>query len=137
MIRVVLDTNVVVSAMLKTGGISSGIVKAGFAGHFQWVVSEALVREYQEVLFRPRFKLDREEIEDLIRSIRTSVIIAVPVEVLSLAKDPDDNKVIECAAAGMAEYLVTGNLRHFPAEFRGCRTVSPRTFLTILSASFG
>jgi uncharacterized protein len=136
MIRAVLDTNVVVSAMLKAGGTSSRIVKAGVAGHFQWVVSEALLREYQEVLFRPRFKLDPGNVEDLMKFIRASVIITFPVENLTLAKDPDDNKVIECAAEGRAEYVVTGNLRHFPAEFRGFRTVSPRNFLTILSGSF-
>ena len=50
-----------------------------------------------------------------------------------LKDDPDDNMVLACAAEGMATYLVTGNIKHFPfADYKGIKVVTPREFLSFL-----
>jgi len=52
-----------------------------------------------------------------------------------VASDPDDDKVIECAVEAQADYIVTGNMRHFPERVRGVVTPGPRAFLDVLSRS--
>lgn len=133
MIRAVLDTNVVVSASLTAAGSSAQILKAGFAGYFEWFVSEELLDEYHEVLVRPHLKLNHKEVSQVLELIRQTATLVTPDERFSVASDPDDDKVIECAVEAQADHIVTGNLRHFPARVRGIAAVGPRTFLEILS----
>jgi predicted nucleic acid-binding protein len=60
--------------------------------------------------------------------------VVVPKKKLDVAIDPDDNKVVECALEARADYIVTGNIRHFPSRFQDIRIVLPRQFLTLLAA---
>jgi len=133
MIRAVLDTNVVVSASLTAAGPSAQILKAGFAGYFDWFASEELLDEYHEVLLRPRLKLNRKEVLQVLELIRQTATLVIPGERFSVASDPDDDRVIECAVEAQADYIVTGNLRHFPANVRGIVALRPRGFLEVLS----
>jgi predicted nucleic acid-binding protein len=52
-----------------------------------------------------------------------------------VTRDPDDNMVLECALSGRADYVVTGNTRDFPQQFRGIYVVPPRHFVVVLAAS--
>ncbi|PYU17735.1 MAG: hypothetical protein DMG32_27420 [Acidobacteria bacterium] len=61
----------------------------------------------------------------------------MPKRKLNVSRDPDDNKVVECALEARADYIVTGNIRHFPSRFQDIRIVLPRRFLTVVAAQPG
>jgi putative PIN family toxin of toxin-antitoxin system len=86
-------------------------------------------------LKRPRFGLDAREIAKSLRFIRNATIRVTPRKQLIVTRDPDDNKVLECALEARADYVVTGNTRDFPAQFQDIRIISPRSFLTILASA--
>ena len=135
MTRAVLDTNVVVSAHLRRDGLQAIILGLAISRYFRCFVSEELLVEYQGVLLRPRFKLEARDVLRSMREIRKTLTLVSPKKVLDITSDPDDNHVVECALEARADYVVTGNLRHFPPKFRDNRFVSPRDFLTLLALS--
>lgn len=134
MIRAVLDTNVVVSAHLNSEGREALILELAMAGYFRCFVSEALLEEYEGVLRRPRFGFDSRQVAHAMRALRKTVSLVRPRRRLDVTKDPDDNKVVECALEARADYIVTGNARHFPRQYQDIRIVLPRQFVTILAA---
>jgi len=101
---------------------------------FRWYVSELLLEEYGEVLARARFGLDQRRIAKFMLRVRKMAIVVVPRRRLKVTIDSDDNKVMECALEARADYVVTGNVRHFPARFHEVRIVRPQQFLTVLAA---
>ncbi|HQW88991.1 MAG TPA: putative toxin-antitoxin system toxin component, PIN family [Nitrospira sp.] len=110
MIRAVLDTNVVVSALLFSGP-PSRLISAWQSGRLRLVVSAPILDEYIRVLAYPKFKLTNTEIrglleEELIPFIET--VTAVPTNIPDL-RDPDDAKFITCAVAAGVRWLVRGD----------------------------
>ena len=110
MIRAVLDTNVVVSALLFSGP-PSRLISAWQSGRLRLVVSAPILDEYIRVLAYPKFKLTNTEIrwlleEELIPFIET--VTAVPTNIPDL-RDPDDAKFITCAVAAGVRWLVSGD----------------------------
>lgn len=110
MIRAVLDTNVVVSALLFSGP-PSRLISAWQSGRLRLVVSAPILDEYIRVLAYPKFKLTNTEIrglleEELIPFMET--VTAVPTNVPDL-RDPDDAKFITCAVAAGVRWLVRGD----------------------------
>ena len=110
MIRAVLDTNVVISALLFSGP-PSRLVSAWQSGRLRPVVSAPILDEYIRVLAYPKFKLTNTEIrglleEELIPFIET--VTAVPTNIPDL-RDPDDAKFITCAVAAGVRWLVSGD----------------------------
>jgi uncharacterized protein len=67
--------------------------------------------------------------------MREAAILVAPRKRLDVTRDPDDNKVLECALEARADYVVTGNARDFPARFQDIRIISPRRFLTLLASA--
>ncbi|HUL16294.1 MAG TPA: putative toxin-antitoxin system toxin component, PIN family [Terriglobales bacterium] len=134
MVRAVLDTNVVVSAHLKPEGTQALILDLALSRYFRCFVSEALLQEYEGVLLRPRFGLPAGEIFRSLRKLRVVMTLVAPKKLLEVAADPDDNKVVECALEARADFVVTGNLAHFPKRFQDIRFILPRDFLTILAS---
>jgi len=132
-VRAILDTNVVVSALLKIGGLEALILDLALSARYDLAVSTALLSEYSEVLQRPRFGLDPRKVAGSLRRIRAAALHVEPRIEVHAARDPDDNMVLECALAGRADYLVTGNTRHFPNEFQGTSIIHPRRFLVLLA----
>ena len=126
--RVVLDTNVLISACLKPEGLEARIVAMALDGLIVVCVTDEVWAEYLEVLFRSKFRAFRERAELLLRAFGTRVFRTVAAERISAAGDEDDNRFLECAAAAGAEYLVTGNLRHYPAEWKSVRVLNARAF---------
>lgn len=137
MISAVLDTNIIVSAHLVREGRQALILELGLGRAFDWVASAVLLAEYEEVLRRPRFRIEPSRISQSLAAIRSVVRLVTPPQRLRVTSDPDDDMVLECALEGSADYVVTGNLRHFPTSFRGVRVISPRTFLLILAGQVG
>ena len=133
MIRVVVDTNVVVSALL-VGGLPQAIFNLAVSGNVQWFASEPILAEYAEVLQRPRFAINSTKLADVMMRIRGSVSLVVPIIGIDATTDPDDNIFLECAQASDADYLVTGNLRHFPRVWQKTQIVTPREFIDAWTA---
>ena len=70
-----------------------------------------------------------------LRLMRRAAILVVPRKRLEVTRDPDDNKVLECALEARADYVVTGNTRDFPSRFQDIRIIPPRAFLTFLASA--
>ena len=135
MLRVVLDTNVIVSALLRQKGAPSAILDAATSKQFRCYVSESLLDEYREALTRGYLGLNQRRAAKFIADFRDVAIFVVPGKKLAVARDPDDDRVMECALEAGADFIVTGNTRDFPAHFHGVRVVTPRDFLFVLGSS--
>ncbi len=118
MIRVVLDTNALVSASIKDTGAEASVLDLIITRHLMLFVSEPILEEYEAVLLRPKFHLDPDLIENLMRLILSVSTIVKPARTLSISSDEDDNRFLECAEKAQADYLITGNKRHFPKSWR-------------------
>lgn len=132
-LKVVVDTNVGVSAHLSGEGYPSFVVDLCLSSRMQWFVSAAILEEYSEVLRRRRFRIDSKLVASSLHLIRERAKIAKPRQVLTVCSDADDNKFLECAMEVRADYLITGNKRHFPARLGPTRVVSPRELVEIIT----
>jgi len=136
-IRVVLDTNVVVSALLKPGSIPSSILQLCLAdAGFELAASQSLLGEYEEVLRRPAFAFTPGLVDRLMELIRQKSIAVSPApSLVALVTHAADAMVLECAIAAAADFLVTGNRSHFVGDRHGpTRIVTPAQFLELLLA---
>lgn len=129
MIRVVVDTNVVVSANLRDEGFSAFILDLAANRKIMMFVSEQILQEYEEVLLRPRLKLDRTRVRVALAVIRRTSKLIKPSRTLAISSDEPDNRFYECAAAAKAHFLITGNTKHFPMRHKFTQVVTPRDFI--------
>ena len=129
----VIDTNVLVSAMLKFQSVPGKIANEALLGDLIPLLSDEIIAEYREVLARPKFKFDQSTVEILIDGIvdRGIFVDAVPVE--EIIPDPKDIVFYEVVMEGRKEhddtYLVTGNTKHFPTK---SYIVTPKEMLEIM-----
>ncbi len=111
--RIVLDTNVLVSAMLTGGGTADFALQLVLQGTVVLLADSRILAEYDEVTARPQFKFDDKE-RRLLLGILTDLAEPVVARPLRLAlPDPDDRVFVEVAIAGGADAIITGNLKHF------------------------
>ncbi|MFQ5846184.1 MAG: putative toxin-antitoxin system toxin component, PIN family [Candidatus Methylomirabilales bacterium] len=108
--RVVLDTNTFISALLFSG-TASRVVPLWQSRSITLLISKAILQEYLRALAYPKFRLSDQEIrgvieEKLLPSVET---VQVKKHLTVVLRDPEDNKFLECAVAGRAKYLVTGD----------------------------
>ncbi len=131
MLKVVLDTNVLVSALLKDRGLPAFILALVRRKRVVLCLSEDILEEYEEVLKRERFRAIRDEALSMIAALRKEASWIKPkIRFDDIAGDPDDNKFLDCAYSAQADYLITGNTKHFPIkEFHRTRIVNPREFI--------
>ncbi len=129
----VIDTNVLVSAMLKFQSVPGQIANEALLGNLIPLLCDEIVAEYREVLARPKFKFDQKMVDVLIDGIidRGIFVDAVPVE--EIIPDPKDIVFYEVVMEGRREhdetYLVTGNIKHFPVK---SFVVTPKEMLDIM-----
>lgn len=128
--RVVLDTNVLVSAVL--GGRTAPVLAHWRAGLFTLVVTDAIVREYLTVLRRPKFGLPAEVVDDIAGYVFRKAEFVTPMEPLTvIVADPTDDRFLEAAVAGEAEIIVSGNIHLLDLKtFRQVSIVTVREFLS-------
>ena len=132
MIRVVLDTNVIVSAFLTERGLEAKVLRLVLTGRLALYVSEPMLAEYEGVLHREEFQADPGRVEYFLSQLREACVHVQPDRRLSVSADPADNRFLECAEAASADFLVTGNKRHFPKQWKKTKVVNAREFLEII-----
>lgn len=130
----VLDTNVVVSALLRPAGPPAAVVDLGFSRVFRWYITQLILAEYRIVLARKRLAIDARKAANFFADLEETAIEVTPARRLNECTDANDNKFLECALAARADFVVTGNTRHFPTRFQDIRIALPRQFLTVLAA---
>ena len=130
--RLVLDTNVVLSAVLKPDGLQRLIFQVALSPFCEVFVSAPIVAEYEDVLSRKKFKLQADEVKAVMRLIKTKAVLVVPKSRVMVAHDPDDNMFLECAEEAKANYLITGNKKHFPAKWKQTKVVSGREIMDLM-----
>jgi len=130
---IAVDTNILVSAALKPEGLQRTVLLLAITKPARLYVSAAFFAECRDVLARQEFKIRkglRQEFLDLIKNHARTVS---PTRPLHVAKDPDDNKFLECADTARADYLVTGNQRHFPKFWKKTKVITSREFISIVA----
>jgi uncharacterized protein len=136
MTRLVLDTNVLVSANLNDEGLEALIVSLALNRKLELCVSPPILEEYERVLLYPRLKFDPTEISHFLDRLRQSSTVINPTQQVSESPDEADNRFLECAEAAGADFLVTGNKRHFPESWNRTRVVNARELLGLVGSSF-
>ena len=129
--RVVLDTNAVISALLFSG-VSSRLVSLWQNGSITPLLSREIVDEYLRVLSYPKFELSEEEIKELIQEeiLPFAEVIKPKRRLRVIRRDPSDNKFLECAVAGKASVIISGDKDLLSlGSFRRIRVQSPAQFL--------
>ncbi len=132
MIRIVIDTNIIVSALLRPLGAPAQVFSLVVGGAVQLCVTGTVYGEYEEVIRRPRFRRDEKIITAALATIREKALWVRPTQLVRVCTDPDDDIFLECAQAGKAAYLVTGNLKDFPGSWLDTQVITARHFLNII-----
>jgi uncharacterized protein len=132
-LRLVIDTNVLVSAVLKPDGLQRTVFLLATAKPARWYVSGPIMEEYAAVLARPELKIRKSLRLQFIQLIKNHTHSVTPSRLPQLTTDPDDNIFLECADAARADYLVTGNQRHFPRFWKKTKIIDSREFLDIVA----
>lgn len=128
----VIDTNVLVSAMLKWQSVPGTVMSLVFDGPVIPVFNEEILNEYKTVLSRPKFHLDEKDVNIILAGITKKGILLNSDKIDIELPDPKDvvfyEVVLEKKKSDDA-YLITGNIKHFPAE---PFIVTPREFIDII-----
>lgn len=136
MLRVVVDTNVLVSGVLNPHGAPGRVIEAMLVTRFQLLIDDRIMAEYRRVLLRPRFGFPQDAIEALLGFIDDAGehLLAAPARVA--LPDASDLPFLEVAIEGQADALVTGNRKHF-RPLRGQHSIhvqSPASFVAMLTS---
>jgi uncharacterized protein len=132
-LRLVIDTNILVSAALKPDGLQRTVFLLAITRPARLYVSEAIFAEYREVLSRRELRIRKGFRRQLLQLIRNHSHFVNVSHTLQVTKDPDDNRFLECADAARADFLVTGNLRHFPRFWKKTKVITSREFISIVA----
>jgi putative PIN family toxin of toxin-antitoxin system len=136
--KVILDTNIIISAAHNPAGKPALVLAIALSQKPELVsmyISQEVWAEYQEVITRDKFKyFNQRHVKALLSQIKKHAKMLKPsVPIIAIKIDPADNRILECALAAVADYLITGNIKHFPfKKFQSTRIVSPQEFLVIL-----
>lgn len=130
--RVVFDTNIFVSAFVIPGRQAEAALLKAVEGEAQLVVSRAIIHELLDVLAR-KFGRDPEELAHIAVFVAELADVVQPRRKLGVLRDDADNRILECALAGRADVIVTGDRAMLKlGEYQGVRIVTLREFLQIL-----
>lgn len=132
-LRLVLDTNIIVSAALKPDGPERTVFPLAITKPARLYVSVEVFSEYKTVLARPELNIRKGLQQQFLQLIKNRSRPISPRKRLSIAADPADNIFLECAEAARADYLVTGNRRHFPKFWRSTKVINSRELVAIVA----
>ena len=131
--RIVFDTNIVVSAMLSPSGTAADGLRLALNRYIQFCASEVIFEEYEEVLRRPKFRRPPQVVSALMKAVRAVAELVKPTATLTVSADDADNRFLECAEAAKADYIVTGNIQHFPAAWGRTRVITARQLVELVT----
>ncbi len=121
--KVIFDTNVVISAALKDRLPETVILFVTEHADFEWIASAEIVAEYEEVLRRPKFKLPEAIIQRWLGALRQFVTLIEVERAVEFPRDAKDAKFLSCALSASAHYLVTGDKDFEEAQKLGSTTI--------------
>jgi putative PIN family toxin of toxin-antitoxin system len=132
-LRLVIDTNVLISAAIKPAGLQRTVLLLAITKPARLYVSRPILEEYSEVLARPELWIRKGLRQQLLQMIKNRCYTVAPTRRLEVTSDPDDNIFVECADAARADYLVTGNTKHFPRFWKKTKAITPREFISLVA----
>lgn len=134
MFKVVLDTNVLISAILF-GGNPRQILEKAIRGGIRLCLSGPILDELSGVLRRPKFDYSPERVQIILTELTGIADFVNPSETIPLVlEDPDDNKILECAVEAKANHIITGDSHLLKlSRYRDIEIVNALTFLEKLS----
>ena len=130
-LRLVLDTNILVSAALKSESLQRTTLNLALTSPARLYVSPTILAEYRYVLSRPEFNIRKGARLQLLQLVRNRSHVVNPSQRLDVCSDPDDNRFLEAADRAGADYLITGNQRHFPTFWKKTKVITSREFITL------
>ena len=132
-LRLALDTNVVVSATLKPEGLERVSLVFALSAPARLYVSPDILEEYERVLSKPQLKLSPPRIGQVMNLVKSRAVLVRPSQEFQVTLDPDDNAFLDCADEARADYLITGNKRHFPRFWKSTKNVNAREMLDLIA----
>ena len=137
MTRVVLDSNVLVSALISPGGVPARVLDLWRGDQFVLLVSEPILDELARVLAQPklrRYGLSASRVARVMRCLRQfAIVVEADPGVGEVVRDQDDQKFVDCAVVGRADYLVTGDQDLLSlGRHAGIAIVSPAAFVSAM-----
>ena len=132
-LRIVIDTNIVVSAALRPYGLQRTVFLLALRKPARMYISQEILAEYRNVMARPALKITKGRQQQLLQLVRNRVQVVHPRYKVEVTIDPEDNKFLECADAARADYLITGNQRHFPQFWKNTKVITSREFVSLIA----
>jgi len=130
-LRLVLDTNIIVSAALNPFGLPRTVLLIALTRPARLYISAPILDEYRDVLSRPELQIRKPLRQQFLDLLRNRAHLIFPNRRIQAASDPCDNIFLECADDARADYLITGNPRHFPPFWKQSKIITPRQFITL------
>jgi uncharacterized protein len=130
-LRMVVDTNVLISAALKPAGLQRTVLLLAITKPARLYVSRPILIECAAVLARPELRIRKGLRQQLLQLIKNHSYVVTPSRRLDVTSDPDENIFLECADSAAADYLVTGNQRDFPRFWKKTKVITPREFIDL------
>jgi len=135
--RAVVDTGILVRALIKPQGTVGPVISRLRDGDYTLITSQSLLEELSDVLNRPRIRdkyhLGNEDIEAVLALILLRSEVVTPERHITVCRDAEDNQVLEAAAAGKADVIVSGDEDLLVlSPFEGTPIVGPAAFLAVL-----
>jgi len=128
-IKVVIDTNIIISFFCFPGGIIKELVEKALNLQFMIIISDEIIDEFEKVVER-KFSQLSNDLWQFLKFIKNNFIIINPVKKINAVKvDPTDNKIIECAVAADVDYIISGD-KHLLniKEIKGIKILTPAEF---------
>lgn len=136
--RVVLDVNFIVSAIISNAGSPGRVLEFWRQDKFDLVVSSSILEELDRVIHYPKiqqkYHLSEKHLKRILGLISSQSIAVAPSQIITvIEKDPTDNRYLECALAGNASYIVTGDSHLLELkDFQGIVILPPAGFVALL-----
>jgi putative PIN family toxin of toxin-antitoxin system len=137
-VRVVLDANVIISAVISPRGSPARILRLWEGEEFELIISPPILEELERVIHYPRiqekYSLSEEYVGQFLQSVGSGATVVDPaVELSVIEKDPSDDRYLECAVASEASYIVTGDGHLLDLEeYGGIAILNPAEFLALV-----
>lgn len=132
-LKLVLDTNLIVSAHINPDGLERLVLNLALSDHVEFYFTPKVLAEYEEMLGRKKFGLDPTLLRKSLKLIKNIGNLGESTCEVSVSSDPGDNKFLECAESVAADYLVTGNKRHFPKRWKTTKVVNARELIELIT----